>query len=76
MNIVVDTNIVFSAVLNSTGKIGDLLMNSDGVFHFFACDFLKEELDENHEKLKRISDLNDSEIEASKARIFSKIILK
>jgi predicted nucleic acid-binding protein len=73
MKIVVDTNIVFSAVLNSTGKIGDLLMNSDGVFQFFGCDFLKEELDENHEKLKKISGLNDWEIETSKDRIFTKI---
>lgn len=73
MKIVVDTNIVFSAVLNSTGKIGDLLMNSDGVFQFFGCDFLKEELDENHEKLRKISSLSNFEIDTSKARIFSKI---
>jgi len=51
MNIVVDTNIVFSAVLNSSGKIGDLLMNSNSVFNFFGCDFLKEELLEHHDKL-------------------------
>ncbi len=28
MKVVVDTNIVFSAILNSDGKIGDLLLNS------------------------------------------------
>ncbi|MBC7981984.1 hypothetical protein H7X65_02820 [Candidatus Parcubacteria bacterium] len=73
MKIVVDTNIAFSAVLNSTGKIGDLLMNSEGIFEFFGCDFLKEELAEHHKKLKKISGLNDLEIETSKGRIFSKI---
>lgn len=71
--IVIDTNIVFSAVLNSTGKIGDLLMNSEGVLRFFGCDFLREELDENHEKLKKISGLSDQQIAESKARIFSRI---
>jgi predicted nucleic acid-binding protein len=73
MNIVVDTNIVFSAVLNSTGKIGDLLMNSNGVLQFFGCDFLKEELLEHHEKLKKISKLSDAELQFSKEQIFSKI---
>ena len=53
MKIVMDTNIAFSTILNSTGKIGDLLMNSVGCFEFFGCDFLKEEVDEYHEKLKK-----------------------
>jgi len=35
---VVDTNIAFSAVLNTDGKIGDLIMNSHGVLEFHACD--------------------------------------
>ncbi len=73
MNIVVDTNIVFSAVLNSLGKIGDLMMNSDSLIHFFGCDFLKEELLEHHEKLKKISNFSDAEIQVSKGLIFSKI---
>ena len=73
MNIVVDTNIVFSAVLNSSGKIGDLLMNSNNGFNFFGCDFLKEELSEHHEKLLKISKLTDSELQFSKEQIFSKI---
>ncbi len=30
MNIVIDTNIVFSAILNSTGKIGDILLEPTG----------------------------------------------
>ncbi|MQY80111.1 MAG: hypothetical protein GH151_13115 [Bacteroidetes bacterium] len=40
MRIVVDTNIVFSAIINTHGKIGDLLMNSDNVFDFYSCNFL------------------------------------
>ncbi len=32
MKIVVDTNIIFSALLKSNGNIGDLLFNSDKDF--------------------------------------------
>ncbi len=73
MNVIVDTNIVFSAVLNSAGKIGDLLLNSHGLIQFFGCDFLKEELLEHHEKLKGISNLSDAEIQISKGLLFSRI---
>jgi predicted nucleic acid-binding protein len=44
MKFVVDTNIVFSAVLNTQSKIGDLMMNSQGIFEFYACDTLRSEL--------------------------------
>ena len=71
MKIVVDTNIVFSALLNADGKIGQLLFNT--VFEFYTCDFLKQELIEHHEKLKKISKLNDMQLEIAKSLIFSKI---
>ena len=35
MKIVVDTNIVFSAILNSDGHIGELLFNSEEQFEFY-----------------------------------------
>jgi predicted nucleic acid-binding protein len=70
MKIIVDTNIVFSAVLNSSGKIGDLLLTSDDVFQFYTCDYLQDELTEHHEKLKMISKLSDEEISISKRLIF------
>ena len=34
MKIVVDTNIVFSALLNSNNTIGDLILNPDMYFEF------------------------------------------
>ena len=70
MKIIVDTNIVFSAVLNASGKIGDLLLNSDDVFQFYTCHYLEDELSEHHEKLKKISKLTDEEISISKSLIF------
>lgn len=74
MKIVVDTNIAFSAILNTNGKIGDLLLNSKDVFQFYSHSFIKDELLEHHEKLKAISKLSDEEIEGIKELIFNKMI--
>lgn len=45
MNVVVDSNILFSAILSPEGKIHDLLLNSERAFSFFAPVFLIDELD-------------------------------
>ena len=71
MKIVVDTNIVFSAVLNTHGKIGELLFNP--FFDFYTCDFLKQELNEHHGKLRKISKLSEEQLTISKTLIFNKL---
>ena len=58
MKIVVDANIVFSGILNSNGKIGDLLINSKGSFNFIAPNFLRYEIREKYSKLQSISNLS------------------
>ena len=73
MNVIVDTNIIFSAILSQQGKIHDLLMNSEHEFTFFTPTFMIEELDTHHEKLKKISGLNDSEISFLKRTLFHHI---
>lgn len=70
MNVIVDTNIIFSAILSPQGKIHDLLMNSEHEFTFFTPTFLIEELDTHYEKLKKISGLNISEISFLKRTLF------
>jgi len=57
MKIVVDANIVFSSILNSNGKIGDLLINSYPFFSFIAPDFLRTEIYNHYDKLLKISNL-------------------
>lgn len=73
MKIIVDTNIIFSALLNTNGTIGDLLFNSDEVFEFFSCSYMRFEIEKHWEKLKRISKLSDKELNESKFFVFSKI---
>lgn len=62
MKIIVDANIVFSGILNSNGKIGDLLINSKKHFNFIAPEFLRYEIKDKYEKLLAISYLNDEQL--------------
>ena len=48
MRIIVDANIVFSAILNTNGKIGDLLINSGKYVEFIAPDFLRVEIKKHY----------------------------
>lgn len=73
MKIIVDTNIIFSALLNTDGTIGDLLFNSDGVFEFYSCSYMRHEIERHWEKLKRVSKLTDSELEESRFTVFAKV---
>lgn len=57
MIIVVDTNIVFSAILNSSGRIGQLLTIGQDVFYFYSINFFEEELHTHFDKLQSISNL-------------------
>ena len=62
MNIIVDANIIFSGILNSNGKIGDLLINSKKYIRFIAPEFLRYEIREKYERLQSISGLNLTQI--------------
>jgi len=62
MKIVVDTNIVFSAILNSQSWIGQVLLHSDKTIKFYSPRFLQVEIQNHFQKIKKITKLNDSEI--------------
>lgn len=73
MKLIVDANIVFSAILNTNGKIGDLLMNSRKQFKFIAPEFLRIEVAKHYTKLAKISGLSVAEIQESSFHIFQSI---
>jgi len=70
MKIVVDANIVFSGILNSNGKIGDLLINSYPLFSFIAPDFLRTEIYNHYDKLLKISNLTLGQLLEAKYQIY------
>lgn len=73
MRIIVDANIVFSAILKSDSKVGDLLINSNGIFKFITTDFLRIEIQKHHDKLMRISKLTMEQILESEYQIYKSI---
>ncbi len=75
MNIVIDTNIVFSALLNANGLIGELLLNSQDEFKFYAPELMKEEILKYADKLIATSKLTNLQFEESAFRILSAIEL-
>lgn len=74
MRIIVDANIVFSAILNTNSKIADILMNSKGIFDFLAPDYLHIELRKYHSKISKISNLTIGEIENIESKITKPIV--
>ena len=58
MNLVVDTNIVFSTLLNPKSPIGEIMMNIQDDFTFFAPELLKDELKKYSSKIAPYSKLD------------------
>lgn len=62
MRIVVDTNIVFSGMLNSSSKIGKILINANTHFQFYSCDYLKKEIRKHKVKFFKLTKLNEESL--------------
>lgn len=73
MILVVDSNIVFSALLNPSSVIGEILIDVSNRFQFCAPEMMKDELAKYEEKIKRYSKLSSSEITMLKDLIYDSI---
>lgn len=73
MKIVVDTNIIFSTLLNSNSTIGDLIFNSDNHFEFYSCSYMRYEIQNHWERLKNISKLSEEQLQVSYAEVLTKL---
>ena len=73
MRIIVDANIVFSGILNSNGKIGDILINSKKYFDFIAPDFLRTEIYKHYSRLSKISGMTLDEVREAEFQIYKDI---
>ena len=62
MKIIVDTNIVFSAILNSNSRIGKILLNSKEHFQFFTCNYLRTEIQRYRNKLLKLTKLTEDQL--------------
>jgi len=55
VKIVIDTNIVFSAILNVDSNISKLILLSGSKYDFYSCEILKAELDLHKSKILKIT---------------------
>ena len=75
MRVVVDTNIVFSAVLNSNGLIGEILFNSQGQFEFYSSEFMLDELTKYKSKLQKLTKMSETKIDLTIHQVMKNIVL-
>jgi predicted nucleic acid-binding protein len=73
MIITVDTNIIFSGLVNTESAIGDLLINSDDFFKFYSCAYMRYEISKHWKKLLKVSKLSEEDLNESKYRLYRKI---
>jgi len=73
MRIVVDTNIVFSALINSSATIPDIIISPFSHFHFYTSEYLFEELEKHKIKLQKASKLTEKEIDKAIINLFKYI---
>ena len=60
MKIMVDTNIVFSTLLNTNSRLAGLLLQAPPAVRFYTCDHLRLELLRHRPKLLRLTKLTET----------------
>lgn len=71
--IIVDTNIIFSCLLNSQGTIGDIIFNSENIFKFYSSQYMRFEIRKHWNKLLKISKLTDDELQIAYDKMLTKL---
>ena len=73
MRVVVDTNIVFSAILNTNSKISKVILQPKSKLNLYSTDQLEYEIIEHWSKLKKISKYSEIELHKASSLIISRI---
>ena len=74
MKIVVDSNIVFSAILNTKSKIGQLIINGSKYFDFYSVGLLKDEILKHKSKILKLSNYSTDQFDKTFQIITNKIV--
>jgi predicted nucleic acid-binding protein len=69
VKVVVDTNIVFSALLNANSEIHEVLLNPASLFEYYSPELMLEELEKYSSKLINLSKLSNSQMNEAKSRL-------
>ena len=71
--IIVDTNIIFSCLLNSQGTIGDLIFNADEIFDYYSNEYMRFEIHKHWDRLLKISKLTNLQLQTAYDKLLTKI---
>jgi predicted nucleic acid-binding protein len=71
MKIIVDTNVIFSAILSADGKIGQLIFYGQQQFDFYAPNLVKAEVKRHQAKLIELGQLSLEDFEYLRDEVFS-----
>lgn len=74
MKLVVDTNIVFSTILNSQSRLGQILISGSKHFEFYTVSLLAEEITAHRTRIMKLSGLNEADFELTLRFIFRRLI--
>jgi len=73
MRVVIDTNIAFSAILNTNSKISKIILQPKSKLNLYSTKQLEFELAEHWNKLKKVSKYSEIELYKTATLITSKI---
>ena len=73
MKIIVDSNIIFSALLKTHTTFGQIIFNSAGIFEFYSSHNMRTEIRKHWDKLKKLSKLTDEQLEESYYALLTKV---
>lgn len=71
--IIVDTNIIFSCMVNSQGTIGDVIFNSENIFEFYSNQYMRFEIRKHWNKLLKVSKVTDNELQNAYDTMLTKL---
>jgi predicted nucleic acid-binding protein len=73
MRVVIDTNIAFSAILNTNSLFAHIILHPKSRINFYSTDLLSIEIEEHKDKLKSLAGFSEPELRKSITLITSKI---
>ena len=73
MKVIVDSNIIFSALLNTQSTIGDILLNSQDQLEFYTCGYLREEIETHKAKILKNTGYDESEFREIELLIYEEL---
>lgn len=71
--IIVDTNIVFSSILNPKNNIGEIIFNNKEKLQFFAPEYLRQEIDNHRDKILELAQTSEIEVNEVIFQIYNRI---